>query len=153
MENEIEIKLNRLLEYFLLNQDVDIDFQGHSGEIVTKLNFKNYDELVELAIILDEDKYITGSFPNYANKPNFDDYTKTISCAKITTKGRIFILKDGYVGQLEQKNRQAKEMKDIQQNAAGRDKKLFWLTVILAIGSFGLLLMEILKFWHHLHWE
>lgn len=136
-EYEIETKLDNLLKYLLLEGYKNNDTSNNEipNAIVKELDLENINEFKELITILSDDNYV-----QIINEYQY---------IRITTKGRVFILKGGYVLQLVKQLNSDARLNQLQKNSEDMRNKQMWLTVALvavAVPPSIYYALEVIKF-------
>jgi len=123
------------------------------GEI--KERFNNL-TLVEVAIILDKltnDDYVKTTYSFNRNKTTGEKiYNENDPYYNITFEGYYFLQNGGYTGQLNRNHSEMSRVRVLEKRTAGMQSKMFWLTVLLAVGTSiaaWYYLTELWKYYHH----
>ena len=92
--------------------------------------------------ILQDDKYIEIEFSDERIKQGI----RIIAAVRLKIRGKYFIHQGGYVGK-------SQRMDDIEKKVMRTNNRMVLLTVFLAVGAMGLLILEIYKtfFYHSRH--
>jgi|ERR1035437_2613168 hypothetical protein len=98
------------------------------------IEFQTSHEAVEILMKLHGDKYIDWSDSDYNYKINFN--------------GRMFIQQGGYVEQKRISKREDEKIEDMQLFQRVSADKMLYATIILGVGSIGLLIWEIIKYYY-----
>lgn len=147
MEN-IEKNLDELLR-LILAEGAYIQFDGTAyRRILSELNL-NDNDLLEYCEMLAKDEYII------LNKTINNNQDPIVGSAKLKLNGIYFIRQGGYVGKMEYKNLERirvltleNQQMNLQNTQTVIQKGMFWVTVVLAVGTLAQLTWQIWKDTH-----